>query len=396
MLVVIGVVGNYLHMSMHVPNHWLTRYEWYLELRALHYVHHIGSTSFNYAIVNFGLDRLMNSFVPDQDPSNRPEFKALAKRKGKGEGKGGEAQTSANHEVGSKQEKHGDDNDQQNRHQPPEGISKKALASAVRASPLARALLSFDLAHVPDRLTHIGAFARGWSAVYVRVIILLVGLNLWFASQRYVEHFTSTAGTVVTTVMSSAAMGDLGHELLAPLHAVFKANEDYADYAIEASSLIADLMAVGIIVLSVLGTSVRSMVAALVVLITRQICEILVQEPTPEGMIWRDPHDHQKLALPSLFVRYSGGHQFFFSLHVALGVVFCRELIRVVRSHFPSPIIRIVLGWAPGIVLVAGQAVILLGLRAHWTSDIVVAIIAGLYAGLCGSSYGPMLDSFLP
>ena len=60
---VIGYVGNALHQSFHVKGHWLEQFEWYHELRAVHYVHHLGSTKFNYAVFNIGIDYLIGSLT---------------------------------------------------------------------------------------------------------------------------------------------------------------------------------------------------------------------------------------------------------------------------------------------------------------------------------------------
>ena len=43
MSAVIGSVGSALHSSFHVRGFQLEKYEWYLELRALHYIHHLGT-----------------------------------------------------------------------------------------------------------------------------------------------------------------------------------------------------------------------------------------------------------------------------------------------------------------------------------------------------------------
>ena len=58
-----GFIGNYLHHSFHVYNHWLSCYKWFHELRALHYVHHLGTAKHNYAVLNMSLDRFMGSFL---------------------------------------------------------------------------------------------------------------------------------------------------------------------------------------------------------------------------------------------------------------------------------------------------------------------------------------------
>jgi hypothetical protein len=58
----IGLIGNYLHHAFHIPDIWLLRYKWFSELRALHYVHHLGNAKHNYGILNMSLDRILGSF----------------------------------------------------------------------------------------------------------------------------------------------------------------------------------------------------------------------------------------------------------------------------------------------------------------------------------------------
>ena len=64
--VVGAYIANYLHQSFHVKGHFLERYGWFHELRAVHYIHHLHSTRHNYAVLNVGLDWLCGSLVLDE------------------------------------------------------------------------------------------------------------------------------------------------------------------------------------------------------------------------------------------------------------------------------------------------------------------------------------------
>ena len=94
----IGAVGSALHSSFHVRNFQFEKYDWYLELRALHYIHHlgmllicillfepigclsclttiVGSTQHNFGVFNIGLvDGVMNS-IRLTDPVKNTESK---------------------------------------------------------------------------------------------------------------------------------------------------------------------------------------------------------------------------------------------------------------------------------------------------------------------------------
>jgi hypothetical protein len=63
----IDFIGNYLHLSFHIQNHWLNKFETYKELKYLHWIHHKGDTKRNYAIFFFGLDKIFNTYVRSYD-----------------------------------------------------------------------------------------------------------------------------------------------------------------------------------------------------------------------------------------------------------------------------------------------------------------------------------------
>jgi len=58
----INLVGNYLHLSFHIKDHWLNKYTVYKELKYLHYKHHKYDTKHNYSIFFFGFDIIFNTY----------------------------------------------------------------------------------------------------------------------------------------------------------------------------------------------------------------------------------------------------------------------------------------------------------------------------------------------
>ena len=59
---VMGIVGSALHSSFHVKGFHLERYQWYQQLRSLHYIHHLGNTQHNFGVLNIGfVDGIFNS-----------------------------------------------------------------------------------------------------------------------------------------------------------------------------------------------------------------------------------------------------------------------------------------------------------------------------------------------
>ena len=77
-------IGNALHMSFHVRHFHLERFEWYVELRTLHYIHHLGDMKSNFAMLNMGMDQLFSSLAmqdfdlaPKRRAPHRGFFRAL-------------------------------------------------------------------------------------------------------------------------------------------------------------------------------------------------------------------------------------------------------------------------------------------------------------------------------
>lgn len=76
-LTVMGVVGNAMHMSFHVRGFEFEKYDWYMELRTLHYIHHLGDMKSNLAMVNLGMDGLFNSLQVDDPLRNTKKFEGM-------------------------------------------------------------------------------------------------------------------------------------------------------------------------------------------------------------------------------------------------------------------------------------------------------------------------------
>ena len=75
--VLMGIVGNGLHHAFHVKDIWLTKYTWFHELRALHYVHHMGDAHHNYAVLNLSVDRWLGSLALNVDDKGEENHEKL-------------------------------------------------------------------------------------------------------------------------------------------------------------------------------------------------------------------------------------------------------------------------------------------------------------------------------
>lgn len=76
--------------------------------------------------------------------------------------------------------------------------------------------------------------------------------------------------------------------------------------------------------------------------------------------------------MPSLFVTYGVGNDFFFSGHTALAVYGAMTL-----ATLQIPALTVA-----GIVVAALQIVAVIALRAHWTMDVVAGLAAAVAVGL--------------
>jgi len=112
--------------------------------------------------------------------------------------------------------------------------------------------------------------------------------------------------------------------------------------------------------------------ALLLLFVFRQISQLTCALPTPPGLIWRYP------GFPSLLVTYNVANDFLFSGHTAIAVLAAIEIAKVAPAWL-----------AIGAALVALlEAATVLVLRAHYTMDVLTAIVAafcaeGLASRLC-------------
>lgn len=67
--IITNYLGNYLHLSFHNKDSWLNKYEWFKDLKYLHYLHHCGNTKHNYMLVYFTFDKMFNSYL-NCNPNN--------------------------------------------------------------------------------------------------------------------------------------------------------------------------------------------------------------------------------------------------------------------------------------------------------------------------------------
>lgn len=199
-----------------------------------------------------------------------------------------------------------------------------------------------------------------WSAdgptIFLRAVAVMGSLAAWYATQRMIG-----ARAVV-----DGEMYDRLHVLTARWNAWLHAHPRHANGVLIASSLCVDVVTLAVLTHAVFGPSFRPFWGVCGLFALRQVSQAAVALPIPPGIIWRDP------GVPSLFVTYGVGNDFFFSGHTALAVYGALHL-----ATLGIPALTVT---AAAIAVLQMLAVIVL--RAHWTLDVIAGLCAAVAAGL--------------
>ena len=195
-----------------------------------------------------------------------------------------------------------------------------------------------------------------------RCLTIAMGLGAWFVSQSLIGARGFREG----------AIGDAVHDWTAPLNRWLVRRPGAANTLLITTSGFIDLFGLFLLGSALFGPSVRPGIALLLLIVFRQISQLTCALPTPPSMIWRNP------GLPSLLVTYDVANDFFFSGHTAIAVLAAIEAAAIAPAW-----IAITAG-----VIAALEAATVLVLRAHYTMDVLTAVVAafcaeGLASRLC-------------
>jgi hypothetical protein len=174
-------------------------------------------------------------------------------------------------------------------------------------------------------------------------------------------------------------IGDGVHRLLAPANAWLAGHAGATDMLLIVTSGFIDVLGCFVLLSGIVGRSVRPLLGLTLLYILRQVSQVLVALPPPEGMIWRYP------GVPSLFVTYGTGNDFFFSGHTAIAVYGAIELARFRRRWLT----------VAGSVVAVIEAATVLALRAHYTMDVFTAVLAAAWAANVAVRWAPACDRAL-
>ena len=187
-----------------------------------------------------------------------------------------------------------------------------------------------------------------------RFLTIAMGLGAWFVSQSLIGARGCREG----------AIGDALHDWTRPLNEWLVGQPRAANALLVASSLFIDLFGAYLLGSSLFGPTLRPGIALLLLFVFRQISQLTCALPVPPAMIWRHP------GFPSLLVTYNVANDFFFSGHTAIAVLGAIEIAKAAPSW---------LAVAAGVVAFL-EAATVLTLRAHYTMDVLTAVVAAFCA----------------
>jgi len=203
----------------------------------------------------------------------------------------------------------------------------------------------------------------------VRLGLVVVGLAGWFWTQRLIAR----------RAWPERGIGDAMHLWTAALNRSLRAHPATANALLIATSGVIDGLGFFLLASAIFGPTIRPFLGLLIVYVLRQVSQGLCSLPQPDGMIWRRP------GFPSLLVTYGTAGDLFFSGHTAIAVYGSVELVRLGGPVLP----------ALGVAIAIVEALTVLVLRAHYTMDVLAAIVAALWAADVASAAAPAVDRAL-
>jgi membrane-associated phospholipid phosphatase len=208
-----------------------------------------------------------------------------------------------------------------------------------------------------------------WPSIFLRAGVVTGALVIWFWTQSLLARKAAPKN----------GLGDVVHDLTARWHKYFSANTRAANVALITSSIFIDITGLALIGAAIFGPTFAPFLAILIVFGLRQICQSLCALPPPPGIIWRNP------GFPALLVTYEVGNDFFFSGHTALAVLGAVEAV-----NFGPPWLAVL-----AVIVVLGEMLIVLVLRAHYTLDVLAGMFAAFFAADVAGRLSPVVDAWL-
>lgn len=207
------------------------------------------------------------------------------------------------------------------------------------------------------------------SLILIRLLVIIGALGIWFWTQKLIASKSDDLSRI----------GDGVHRLTAKWHQYFLTHDKAANRALAISSFFIDVLGLSLIALALFGPSFAPFIGILIVFSLRQISQLCCTLPPPPGMIWRDP------GCPTALVTYGVSNDLFFSGHTALAVLGAIEICHIAPWW---------LG-AAAVLVAAGEALIVLVLRAHYTMDVITGAFAAWFAADLAHRCAPFVDAWI-
>ena len=365
----IAVVGSALHSSFHVKHFELEKFDWYKELRTYHYIHHLGTTKHNYALMNIGLvDGVMNTLRlrdplnnKNRDPLNNKNSYYDDDDEGEGEGEG-------SIEL-------------------PESISWKQLEKMQNnfGSLTLKLLFSEDHGESNTRsVHHIVSKSRFFSIIGVKttfIRVLMIGICFWFWFRG--AHYLISLSTP-QPARFSLQIDDFCHKITAPLLQILKEN-GYLQIIKNLQHFLTDCGVLYILTSSLLGESTVCVLGGLLALTARSIL-LFVTPVIPMS-------DQVELLDLTVIPKIFGGGEdyanstYFVNLHVIVAVIVFQHKLNFGPKNLSTLCFIILAG-----LVVLLEILICLILRENWTFDVIVCISLASYCFTRATWISPAFD----
>jgi hypothetical protein len=342
MAITMGVLGAGLHSSFHIRSFFLSDRAWYRELRALHFMHHMGDQNSNLAVLNLSVDKLFGSLTI-QDP------------------------------LRGNSKKHDDAQDAKDQELV---LSKKTLLKICANGKLASALLFNVNGNTlsDDEFERLRAVHTGWPSTFSRVAVFAVALYLWF-----------TLEPIASVRASQGAFADFGHVALVPLREYLISN-DLVGFACTLSALLSELSVWTLIACSLFGPTTKPLVTGATAFLMRLVVlTVNPGVPTPGTAIWNASQQVQLLSAVA-------GASTFLCVRVITASTF---FLMVWHFKWWTTGVRVLIRILSGLVL-AFQIAMTLAMQTNWSSDVLFAIAVAFGASHFARHGARWLDHGLP
>jgi hypothetical protein len=339
-----GILGAGLHSSFHVRSFVLTKYAWYRELRALHFLHHCGDQKANLAVLNLGIDHLFGSLAMDDPLRHRKQQRDA------------EAVVS--------------DDEQQTT-----TISKKTIRKILANGKSASFLLGSGISgELPDEeFERLRAVHAGWPSVLARIVLFCIALLVFLEFEPMLTR-------------DGSEFVDHGHAAFASLRAFIIDRPALLLALCSLSSLMSELSVWILVAASLFGPTTKPLVAGLTAFLMRLVVNVLnAHMPTPPDAVWNSSQTVQLLTAVASSTT-------FLSARVITASTFFLMVAKFKRWSRP---LRVAVRVASALAL-AFQIALTLAMQTNWTSDVIFACALAFAASRFAAVGARFLDTGLP